>query len=74
MSMTETKTEKSSEPVGVDVRMCRDCRKTVFSRSDFADTISHKPPDAKAYENLMQFEQGIRSMLPRFQNLLVALQ
>lgn len=60
--------------ISVDVRMCKDCQTTLFSRSDFAATVVHKPPDTRAYENLVQFEQGIRSMLPRFQRLLVILQ
>ena len=72
--MTDQVAEKLNSQVAVDVRMCKDCQNTVFSRSDFAATIAHKPPDAKAYENLIQFERGIRLMLPRFQRLLVALQ
>jgi rabenosyn-5 len=36
--------------------------------------ISHKPPDMRAYENLVQFERGIRLLLPKFQRLLVTLQ
>lgn len=60
--------------VSVDVRMCRDCRTTVFSRRDFASTLTHKPPDVRAYENLIEFERGIRLMLPKFQRLLTTLQ
>lgn len=33
-----------------------------------------KPPDVRAYENLVQFERGIRLLLPKFQKLLAALQ
>ena len=54
--------------------MCKECRTTVFSRSDFAAALAHKPPDIRAYENLVQFEKGIRLMLPRFQRLLILLQ
>jgi rabenosyn-5 len=54
--------------------MCRDCKSTVFSKKDFAAELSHKPPDQRAYENLLQFEKGIRLLLPNFQRLLVALQ
>ena len=46
----------------------------MFSRSDFAASVAHKPPDVRAYENLVQFERGIRLMLPKFQRLLVLLQ
>ena len=67
-------TEKSTDGVNVDVRMCKECRSTVFGRRDFAATLNQKPPDVKAFENLLQFEAGIKSMLPRFQRLLVVLQ
>ena len=67
-------TEKAIKDVAVDVRMCKDCRHTVFSKSDFAASLAHKPPDVKAHDNLIQFEQGIRLMLPKFQRLLLTLQ
>jgi rabenosyn-5 len=67
-------TEKSMTEVSVDVRMCKDCRNIVFSRRDFASALTTKPPDVRAYENLIQFERGIRLLLPKFQRLLVALQ
>ena len=54
--------------------MCKDCKHTVFSKSDFEAEITHKPPDVRAYDNLVQFERGIRLMLPQFQRLLTALQ
>lgn len=54
--------------------MCRDCRTTIFSRRDFVSTVTLKPPDVRAYENLIQFERGIRLMLPKFQRLLTTLQ
>ena len=67
-------TEKSASEIGIDVRMCRDCKHTIFSKKDFEAEIAHKPPDLRAYENLIQFEKGIRQMLPKFQRLLGALQ
>lgn len=67
-------TEKAGGEVGIDVRMCKECKKTVFSRQDFAASLAYKPPHVKAYENLVQFETGIRLMLPKFQRLLQALQ
>ncbi|KAL8703298.1 MAG: hypothetical protein Q9201_003512 [Fulgogasparrea decipioides] len=67
-------TEKANGEVTIDVRMCKECRKTVFSKQDFAASLAHKPPDVKAYENLVEFEKGIRLMLPKFQRLLQALQ
>ena len=54
--------------------MCRDCKTTVFSKKDFAAEASHKPADQRSYENLLQFERGIRLLLPNFQRLLMALQ
>ena len=72
--MTDNVTEKAVGQVGVDVRMCKDCRNTVFSRSDFAAALAYKPPDVRAYGNLIQFERGIRLMLPKFQRLLMVLQ
>jgi rabenosyn-5 len=73
--VTDIKSEKQPNAhFNVDVRMCRDCKSTVFSKKDFAAEMSHKPPDQRAYENLLQFEKGIRVLLPNFQKLLIALQ
>ncbi|KAF2101354.1 hypothetical protein NA57DRAFT_33796 [Rhizodiscina lignyota] len=60
--------------LAVDVRMCKDCRHTLFSRSDYQRELEHKPPDQRSYENMAQFERGIRLLMPKFQRLLVALQ
>lgn len=54
--------------------MCKDCQHTIFSKSDFARELALKPPDQRAYENLTQFERGIRILMPKFQKLLQALQ
>lgn len=54
--------------------MCKDCQQTIFSKSDFARELAFRPPDQRAYDNLTQFEHGIRLLLPKFQRLLVALQ
>ncbi|KAF2187875.1 vacuolar segregation protein-like protein pep7 [Zopfia rhizophila CBS 207.26] len=69
-----TKSEKGVGQISVDVRMCKDCKHTLFSKSDFDRELARKPQDQRAYENLVQFERGIRLLLPRFQKLLVALQ
>ncbi|XXG95241.1 hypothetical protein Hte_001501 [Hypoxylon texense] len=61
-------------PISVDVRMCRDCKFTVFSKRDFIESIMHKPPDQRAYETLKQFERGIQQLLPTFQRALLPLQ
>ncbi|KAJ5818093.1 hypothetical protein N7474_003684 [Penicillium riverlandense] len=68
-------TEKSNPSlVDTDVRLCKDCKATLFDRRDFEADIARKPPEMRAYENLVQFERGIRLHLPKFQKLLTALQ
>ncbi|KAK2039860.1 FYVE zinc finger protein [Colletotrichum somersetense] len=79
VSATSPATEKpptTAQPgqLSVDVRMCRECNHTIFSKRDFAATLSHKPPDQRAYETLRQFERGIRQLMPIFQRTLLALQ
>lgn len=64
----------SGGKVAVDVRMCKDCQRTIFSKADFARGLAASPPDQRAYQNLIQFEHGIRLLLPKFQRLLLALQ
>ncbi|KAK7548773.1 FYVE zinc finger-domain-containing protein [Phyllosticta citricarpa] len=66
--------EKSGGQIDVDVRMCRDCKHMLFSKSDFEREMVEKPRDQRAYENLSQFKRGIQLLLPRFQKLLAALQ
>ncbi|CAP92596.1 Pc13g15270 [Penicillium rubens Wisconsin 54-1255] len=60
--------------VNIDVRLCKECKATLFDRRDFKADMMRKPPETRAYENLTQFERGIRLHLPRFQKLLAALQ
>jgi hypothetical protein len=74
--VTALASEKSAGAgqVSVDIRMCRDCKTTIFSKRDFAASIAHKPPDQRAYETLRQFERGIRQLMPSFQRTMMALQ
>lgn len=74
LNVNPKKSEKPTDQMSVDVRMCKDCNHTLFSRSDFEREMAQKPKDQRAYENLAQFERGIRLLLPRFQKLLIALQ
>ena len=74
MTGTDSVTEKPDGHVAVDVRLCKECRSTLFDKQDFAAELKHKPPDVRSYENLVQFERGIRLLLPKFQKLLQALQ
>ena len=73
-AVTNTLSEKGLSKVAVNVRMCKDCQRTIFSKADFARELAAQPPDQRAYSNLTQFEHGIRMLLPRFQRLLVTLQ
>lgn len=66
--------EKAVGEIGLDIRMCKDCKNIIFSRRDIASELAKKPPDLKAYENLVEFERGIRLLMPKFHRLLVALQ
>lgn len=68
--------EKPTQPqtVPVSVRLCKDCRHTLFAKHDFEAALAQKPPDQVSYENLSAFQRGIRLLLPRFQTLLQALQ
>lgn len=60
--------------ISVDIRMCRDCKHTIFAARDFAASLDHKPPDQRAYETLRQFERGIRQLMPSFHRVLQVLQ
>ena len=73
-SITNVGLEKSSSKMAVDVRMCKDCQRTIFSKADFAREVATQTPDQRAYQNLLQFEQGIRLLLPKFQRSLLTLQ
>ena len=66
--------EKVTNQIPVDVRMCKECQHTIFSKADFDRETLNRPPDQRAYENLVQFERGIRLLLPKFQRLLQTLQ
>lgn len=66
--------EKSAPQLQAEIRMCRDCKQTIFSHRDFTTSLEHKPPDQKAYETLRQFERGILLLLPSFHRSLLALQ
>lgn len=71
---TNSLAEKASGQVAVDVRMCKDCQRTIFSKADFKRQLEAQPTDQRAYQNLLQFEHGIRLLLPKFQRLLMAFQ
>ncbi|KAF3026833.1 carboxypeptidase Y-deficient [Neopestalotiopsis sp. 37M] len=67
--------EKSDgSPLSVDIRMCRECKFTIFAKRDFVESVTHKPPDQRAYETLRQFERGIQQLMPSFQRVLIPLQ
>ncbi|KAI1813219.1 FYVE zinc finger protein [Poronia punctata] len=60
--------------VHLDVRMCRGCKSTIFSKREFVESVMRKPPDQRAYETLRLFERGIELLLPTFQKALIPLQ
>ena len=74
LNVATKSSEKEGSQIGIDVRMCKDCKHTLFSRSDFERELAQRPVDQRSYENLVQFERGIRLLLPRFHKLLAALQ
>ncbi|KAJ5111521.1 hypothetical protein N7532_002056 [Penicillium argentinense] len=80
VGLTIAPLSKSSEKaaaenlLNVDVRLCKECRTTLFDRRDFEADVARKPPEVRSYENLAQFERGIRLHMPKFQKLLSALQ
>ena len=66
--------EKPSGQISVDVRMCKDCQHTLFSKADFEREVAQDSAAQRSYHNLTQFERGIRLLLPRFQQLIRVLQ
>jgi rabenosyn-5 len=70
--------EKAAAPstVQLDIRLCKECHHTMFAGRDFEASLSTPAITAftRAYSNLLQFERGIRLLLPKFQKLLQALQ
>ena len=62
--------------VALDIRLCKDCNHTIFSRRDFEASLTSPQIESfsRSYHNLLQFERGIRLLMPRFQKLLTALQ
>ncbi|KAF8477389.1 FYVE zinc finger-domain-containing protein [Kalaharituber pfeilii] len=74
LEVSTTLSEKQMNGMSLDVRICKECKNTLFSKKDFAVDVAARPPDVRAYSSLVQFEQGILTMMPRFQKLLVMLQ
>jgi rabenosyn-5 len=74
LAPANTITEKSATEIPIDVRLCKECNTTLFSRRDFDLETQTVDPSTRAYSNLTQFEHGIRMLLPRFQKLLNMLQ
>ncbi|KAK7982044.1 FYVE zinc finger [Apiospora saccharicola] len=72
MVLSSEKPDENS--ISLDIRMCRECKFTIFAKRDFVESIVHKPPDQRAYETLRQFERGIQLLMPSFQRALMPLQ
>ncbi|PGG95733.1 hypothetical protein AJ79_09906 [Helicocarpus griseus UAMH5409] len=73
-SQVSEKPTVTGQRLSIDIRLCKECKSTIFDQKDFAQDLLREPPDLRAYRNLIQFEKGIRLLLPRFQKLLAALQ
>lgn len=56
------------------VRMCTPCATTLFSKRDFAASLSTTPSYVRPYTTLVSFQNGIKEQLPRFQRLVDSLQ
>ncbi|KAK7887370.1 carboxypeptidase Y-deficient [Exophiala xenobiotica] len=81
VATTNTRLSVTEKPppnntIALDIRLCKDCSHTIFSHRDFQASLGSAGIEsfARAYNNLVQFERGIRLLLPRFQKLLQALQ
>lgn len=74
--LSATEKPAPDDTVSLDIRLCKDCNHTIFSHRDFQNSLTSPPIEAftRSYSNLLQFERGIRLLLPRFQKLLQALQ
>ncbi|EEH34783.2 vacuolar segregation protein pep7 [Paracoccidioides lutzii Pb01] len=73
-SQVSEKPTTASETLSIDIRLCKECKSTIFDRREVSQDLLKVPPDLRVYRNLAQFEKGIRLLLPRFQKLLSALQ
>lgn len=71
---TNPLSEKPPNDLSLDLRICTTCNTTVFSKRDFALSTTRPHPSTRTYSALIQFQTGIKTMMPRFQRLLAALQ
>jgi rabenosyn-5 len=72
--LTSVHSEKQLSPeVRVDVRMCQDCKSTIFGRRDFLNDSTKTPKYVAIYENMSQFRYGIEQLLPKFKSLVFLL-
>ncbi|OCT46207.1 FYVE zinc finger domain containing protein [Cladophialophora carrionii] len=71
-----TKKPPPNDTIALDIRLCKECNHTIFSSRDFQASLTSPQIEAftRAYTNLLQFERGIRLLMPKFQKLLQALQ
>lgn len=76
LSLIVTEKPPPQDTVALDIRLCKDCNRTLFSQADFVASLTSPAVISfeRTYHNLIEFEKGIRRMLPRFQKLLQALQ
>lgn len=74
--LSVTEKPSSDGAISLDIRLCKECNHTIFSHRDFQSSLTTPSIEAfsRSYNNLLQFERGIRLLLPKFQKLLQALQ
>lgn len=74
ISILVTKLEHSFPdeiPNSTPIRMCTDCKDTIFSHRNFASELVGPPPDLfKVFNSLKPLKRAIDNVLPKFQNLL----
>lgn len=71
---TAEKPLSTSDGSVLSVRMCTPCTTTLFSRRDFAASLSTPPSYVRSYTTLVSFQTGIKEQLLRFQRLVDSLQ
>lgn len=47
--MSTAFSEKHMSDLSLDVRMCKECKATVFAKKDFAVDVAQRPPEVRAY-------------------------
>jgi rabenosyn-5 len=58
----------------ISIRICRDCRDTIFAKKNFErDLGSARPQILKYYDSMARVKHSIEMLMPRFQGMLLVL-